>query len=765
MSQYPYLDNVGARAELLGFPNILNFGSQFVSAPRVDMFTHHVSQSMILNNPEFNPLFTGYEEKLIDYTLGKVDIEQDCEVITIIPKYPATALKDGLKNMPTFYVIVKNLDDDKLDYFTVDRYYAGNPGFGWMNQFQNRNQVAEKNILAKGTRIVHSPAVQGDMYCRGANLNTIYGSFPETIEDAFILSESAAKKLETTEINKVVLNMRRDRRPLNLYGDDSYEKFLPEIGMTVRDDGLLFAYRPIHWTTIIADTDRRSLKNPFALQDEPFYIPPGSEIIDLTFTGDKFKLNGNTCFDQAIMHMDAHIKCWERIYEVYDKQRRSVSKLRMTDRMHELFRRAMRHMIVAHRHIPLLDARFNQGMKNFDVEGEGGHVVDFLQVEIVYKAPRPAAKGSKLTDSQGAKGVVGAVLPDDWMPVDAFGIRADMWIDMNSPVGRNNPAQLYECGLNRILEFVRRHVKEAYETKGVDVAWDMLMEAYGDINRNYEKRLRETCVTTQDRKNILEDAITDRPKVWVPPFLDTLRPSPDNHWNAVDNMMAWADKWGVKSSPVSYKSLQADGSGKEFVTRETFAIGSKHIFHLHKIPEISAPGFASVNHIGIPIKSTQESKYFSSSAYYPVAQTPNRYGEDELRVAAIDTDVREIVRFQNLLSNSPTGTALYIRTLLLSEQPTNIGRVAISNGDLMESNAVANLLHNITATLGVETKSTLTTGFDIPEEITDAIWVTDISDDKVDPVKGGAGRRQRVRKVIEILEDDPDVEDMTDIEE
>ena len=353
------------------------------------------------------------------------------------------------------------------------------------------------------------------------------------------------------------------------------------------------------------------------------------------------------------------------------------------------------------------------------------------------------------------------------MPVDEYGIRADMWVDMNSPVGRNNPGQLYETGINRISEFVRRHVADVYANKGSEPAFEDLMDWYNDVNPNYASLIRSHDGTIQDRKKTVEDAIKHGPRIWIPPFLNTLTPNDDDFWNALTNIKKWATKWNVKSSPIKYKSLQSDGAGKEFITDEKFAIGSKYIIHLHKLPVIFAPGPAAVNHIGIPTKANYETKHF------PVTVNPYRYGEDELRVMAMDTPIKEVNRFLNMLSNSPVGVNMTIQSILLSKHPTRIKRIPISNGELARTSAVLKLFHNITATLGVETKRTKIEPFNIPDELTESIWESDIIDAKNAKVgvfsdddgvsKRDTAKRSKVQKMIESMDDTE--EDVSETEE
>lgn len=340
------------------------------------------------------------------------------------------------------------------------------------------------------------------------------------------------------------------------------------------------------------------------------------------------------------------------------------------------------------------------------------------------------------------------------MPVDEYGERADMLIDMNSPVSRNNPSQFYETGINRISEFVRRAIKETLDTKGVDPAFETLMEWYGDVNPNYETLVREICPNTEEKKGVVKDAIEVGPRLWIPPFLNTLTPTGEDPWHALRNVKKWAEKWGAKPSRVKYKIRQADGSGKEFVSDQEFFIGSKYIIHLHKIPEITAPGFAAVNHIGIPTKSNYENKYF------PVSTNPYRFGEDEFRLLAMDGNIREVTRFLNMMANSPKGVNVAVRTLLQADNPTRIKRMPITNGELTKSSAPLRLFHNTTAALGVDTKDTITSSFEVPEELTEAIWstageegdkVADLSDDNDEEVvaRRRSARKARTKKMMD----------------
>lgn len=400
---YNYLGNTTADIRLIGIPNVISPFAQFNSAPRVAMLNHHLPQTMIIDKPEFNKTFTGIEHNLIDYTFNSSRRDYVCEVIAVIPKYTPPLVKSDL--CPQIYVIVLTMEPNgvrHLDYFEINRYFMGANNFGFIPQFAETHLIKPGAILDPNTVMTHSPAVNGNEYSIGTNLNVIYGSFPETIEDAFIISESAAKRMQTQQVSQVIINCRMDRRPLNINGNDYEDKFLPDIGSMVRGDGALCAFRPVHWTTCLADTDPVALREALPLQDDIIYIEPGSKIVDITFNVNHSK--SMNCYEQAKLYEKNNTKCWEDIYTTYMKYK---GKFNLTPKMSTLVTTSIYRMIAQGAHVPSLqaDPDFRKAMRNFDIEGSGstGHIVDFLQAVVTYTVPRMVSNGSKLTDLQGAR--------------------------------------------------------------------------------------------------------------------------------------------------------------------------------------------------------------------------------------------------------------------------------------------------------------------------------------------------------------------------
>jgi len=716
MEKFDYWNNVKMPIELVGYPNVFNPMAQFVSSSRVDMFAGHLMQAMVLNKSEPNKLFTGKEADLINYNFDKSKRKHSFEVLNIIPKYI-----DPMGNIPTtvcplFYVIgLSDSPDGKrhLDVIEVEKYFMGQNGFGFIPSV---SPLSIGDTIEPDELLVKSPRIQDGAYAPGINVNTIYASFPEPIEDAFIISESMYERLRTTAVKKKSISIRADWRPLNIYGDGNTDKFLPDLGQNVRDDGILCAFRPTSLTTAPADSDPRSLREILPFQDIIFQIPePNAKIVDVTYyIGSK---KPNSLYPQAEFYNRAHTKCWENVWNAYFSHK---NKYPLSDAMWELVRRAIYHLLIDREtKVKPLDIDIGK----FDVEGLSRQIVDFIQVEVTYTAERLERHGIKLTGIDGSKGVVGHIYPDEAMPIDEYGVRADLWIDVSSPVARNNPSQFYECGINRISLFVVQKMTEVQNSQGSDAAFEVAMEWCRDVNPNYEKLIREGCLDSVAKKIFVNDTIAKGFHLWIPPYLDTLMSAEGNKWHQLENIKKWQIKWGAWSTPVTFGTRQADGSFNYVTTEESFSIGSKYILLLNKLPEQYAPGIAHVNNFGIPVKSKYDSKNF------PVGQNPYKLGEDEFRIIGLDVDSRWLTRVQGLLSTSPEATRAMIHAKFTAANPSQIDSIDISNGEIYRSSGILKVFHNTSAVLGFDTKNTLISREDIPDDIYSQVWVNDLTDD------------------------------------
>lgn len=695
---YRTLDNdtvVDIRAA--GFPNCLYSFTSTSSASRIIMAGHHQGQTVTIEQPQMDRNFAGMEMNLKDWTIDDSRREQDCEILAIIPKYTAEyGVPVTSKTCPLYVVIVRNLGDNTLDYFEIKRYQSKVNGYGFFPQLLNQNRIRVGEIIPKEMEITPPPAVKGEMYGTGRNVVICFGTFGETIEDANIISESEANAMAIQRIYQVPITCSKEKRPVEIHGSGSERNPFPDIGTFIGADGIIHATRTVNWMCCTEDTDPDRLREVQPVHDNLFQGLPGGEILDLDFIGRSRNMPAG--YEQAQRYMRNGIKFWKDIFQTYTQYKKN---LRPTEKMEELVRDACYRLVLEGEQLPFLNDTHQQAIDGAEIEHPEKGKLDFLHATITYAKRRPFSPGDKLTLHVGGKSVSATVYPDHAMPVDKYGIRAGICMSMTSLFSRTIFGPYWECGMNRISEFVRRKVEAANRDLGPLAAYSLITEWMGDYNPNYRIMTERRTQTMAQKKALVDFTIKDGFYNFIPPFHENFSPSAEDRWNAIRKFKGWWDKWEVPSSPVTFKTKQRDGSFKEFTSVEEVGMGSAYVIHLKHIPRISSPGFASVGHTGIPCPPS------GSAATHPVSKNPSRMGGDEQRVLLMHVDVKWVVRLVNLYGASPIkGTNFMVREMLNSDKPTAVEVFNVSNAELLSGSVILQPFHSTMATIGYNTRAT-----------------------------------------------------------
>lgn len=703
--QYPILGDVTAAPHLLGFPAYMSPFAEKTSSARLGMFSSHLNQGQVIVGAEFPHCFTGFEDDYGTYAFNSTARKDMIEVLEVIPKYRDVQTPQGIATNPLRTVIFRNESTGEIDCFDIKRYFQGTSGFGFEYQMVNDNLVRPGNHIPPETVIAQSPSFKNGHYCYGTNLNTLYLTSPETLEDSIIISESAAAKLETIEIHKIVINIKQADRPLNLYGDENMMRLIPDIGMTVNKEGILCAFRGVSTTTCAADTDPEVITTVQNMGDTLYYVKPGTRVVDVDFIYQKQRLTSQ--YHQAVQYKEHAQKYWENILRTYANLKQAAHQkfkltgnpahqLRITAKFDELVSMALRRLIAMGGQVP---PEFQ--VNNTEMLGENNQVVEFVQMVITVAVPHKVQPGSKLSDRQGSKGVVSAIIPDHMMPVDDYGFVAHVIIASNSPVSRMNMGQLYEPDINRIAEFVRRRVEAEYKSGNPLVAFNTLYEWYKDISPETAKLTIEDFTSDAKKAAHVRFVIQNGVFNHILPYSANI-----THLN-VDR---WGEKWNAPLSAVTFKILDEAGELKTVRTVEDdMSIGGKYTLFLCKRPEATSAGVGYVSHHAIPTKPGSSARLQS-----PVKMTPVKIlGEDEGRLARSGCRAEAVVRLMNLNANSlRCGVEKVVQTIATHPNPTTIGRIDVSNEDLANSCAPTSIYHYETSALGLETRQTVAT--DIP---------------------------------------------------
>ena len=287
------------------------------------------------------------------------------------------------------------------------------------------------------------------------------------------------------------------------------------------------------------------------------------------------------------------------------------------------------------------------------------------------------------------------------MPVNDFGVRADMIQAPASVFNRMNMSQMYEQFLNCTSYTVIQKMK----TMTVPEAYEYLLEYFYDVNPCYGELVEQTVQNSYARKEgIVKRAVVDEVIVLVcPSYLDTLN---------VEWAIKMEKKYGVMATPVEYNMRDSEGKLIRRVrTLRNIWIGKKYIYILCKIPHARACSQTYVNQWETPLRI--KSAKFKSQ--YPVGLTPIRVGEDENRNMVMMIGARMAFRILSLYANAPEATNKLTETLLTAEYPTRLSWVDVTDEQLRKSNQMIKVYKHIATTVGVDVDNPIATD----EEIAD----------------------------------------------
>lgn len=699
--KFPYMDNLKVDSRLVGFPTVLIPFAEKDSSGRIDMYSSHQGQALVVDGCEFPQIFTGFENDLKNYWIDPSKRNQDIQVLAAIPKYRPMGGDYHIAETPSITIIYLGQDDGLIGYCTLERYFRGTDGYGYQNIWHHNHMTwAPNSYVSKDTVLSRCPAIKGEKVMFGVNANVAYMTLPDTIQDAFPISESLAEKLTTTAVYKMTIPVNPNYHPLNTYGDDVTYKFMPDIGEYVNPDtGIVFAARPINMATFPSDTFGSQMNEVQGMHDVIYRIPPGSKIVDITVHEPPKQSSGNhQVYAQTSKYTEGLREYYKSILAVWKEHR---TRYKCTHEMNTLITEAITRLSAMGEKKIAGSFPFRARTR---LVNRSEQPIEFMQIDITYVYKRKFSEGFKLTARHGDKGVACRVYKDEDMPVDEQGVRADIVIDPGATIKRMNLGQLAESALNRVSEFVKRKLTEVYATDPKAAAY-MLLDYYNDVNPNYANLIRSIKDTDHKLIQHVAEAIADKIYLNVPPFLETTYQD--------DFFTKLQEKWNVPVSRVTYTLLSEDGDKRyTYTSEEPVCIGSKYLMLLCKLPEPSSPGVARLSHTGAPIKDPSSEKRQSS-----ISRSPVRMGEDELRNRAMDVDTKIDTRFMALQSGSPLGVAVATETLMTAEHPTAIYEMPISDEDLANTNSPTVLMHHIFATMGIESKQAVAGPQDFPHFI------------------------------------------------
>ena len=280
------------------------------------------------------------------------------------------------------------------------------------------------------------------------------------------------------------------------------------------------------------------------------------------------------------------------------------------------------------------------------------------------------------------------------MPVDDFGIRAEIIVDPVSVFNRMNPSQWYEQFLLRTAEMIQIQVTNMFagkDPKKDDLPWELaferVVEFLGDVNPKWGELLRERHPTILDKQYLVGEVLRGELYVQLTPFQEGV----DQHLIA-----ALKEKYDIRRTPLSFELPRQDGTLRHVRTKKEMLIGYEYWFALYKTPHMHCSGLAYVNQYHCPVRANSLAKLM-----YPISQTPIRLGEDEIRNLSMVAGTDESARILGTYANSLPAVTKLGEHLLFDKCPSRIERIEMTTKEIIQANSINNVVKHTFSCLGV----------------------------------------------------------------
>lgn len=657
--------------ELLGMSNLLCIDPLSCSSQRLNMLSSNVPQAYLPNGAEPPLAFTGYENKFGKYLFNDTTVKEDSYIKAVIPR---NVVRHGSR-VPSYTIILASIDGT-LDVMEIDSFYQGAKTFGFESVMVNGHLLHTDEFISAGTQFTKSPAFdEYDNYCQGVNVNVAMMTDMRVPEDSFRISESCAKKFESTAINTISISVAKDEVPLTLYGDG---KCMPDVGEVVKDHGILMGIRKINQESALTDMDKESLSTPDYIHDELFVAPEGSTVIGIEVIGNNrvmSELGGEgSIYSQLCDYNDAMNTYYKNVVTEYHKLMFENPNYKTTDEFNSLVMYCL----------SLQPSERNRMQKLKRVKRK--HDIEFCTIKLTYKYTRPVGAAFKFTGRDGAKGVIPNITPDEDMPIDEDGIRSDFVISSDSPLNRLNNVQLEEMDVNRCGELIRLRILNG--TIPMDKALSSILDFLEIVCPPYRRIIQRTVIERGTQEEYLEMCLEKGIRKQIIPG--------SKHMN--EDMIRRLDaRFNIRKTFVTFATRDKNGVRKVERSQEPVMIGSKYMYVLCKIPllEMSAMEYAHISHHGVPIKPRSDRTKGQSLC----GKTPIKMGEDETALATHSIGTKPVARLHGL-SNSPIAVKKLQQLQLSADKPSDIGGVPMTDKEVVTTSRMVQICDEVSVPCG-----------------------------------------------------------------
>jgi hypothetical protein len=657
---------------LLGINSINGF-SAHNSSPRAVMFMSHISQHLTLNEGEPPLILSGLETELAKSTFS-TRVPTNSTVLTTIERFPTVGMNSYAFN-PESMLIIEN-EARQLDCIQLSYYKSLHQHFGFKNKFNEEamSKIYPNSSIPAGTVLADPPSVTKDgYYTYGKNLNTVLVSSPDVGEDAIIISESAAKSMTFNVYERRTIGTGRDNIPVNLFGTPNNYKGFPDIGDEIREDGLLMLLRSTEENMAVSTQSIHDLQEPGSIFDKRHYTRPGKgrvimvEVIRSENEGNNIPAAIRAQLDKYWLTTKTY---YERIINFYEEYRRvyrnkyNTDVVKMSDAFNELLRRAY--------FVTGQATKFDRERSSVELQYRKDPLDEYT-ITFTVEYTMEAREGVKISGRAGDKGVITKVQPDELMPFDKNGVRADVMVCAGSTVSRMNLGRLYEHYFGAVSRETKTKLKNIFGIGDkVPSFREFVNGSHPDqfnLAFNYLEGLL-AIVCPELHKKFMEYSFSHKCKYVHECIEDECRfimrvegnPSPHDIANTLENS---------PYKPFRDSVYLRDENGNLLETKEPIRIAPMHFMVHDKIGDAwSSVSTAKLQHFGLlsPISKSEKTQY--NFRFNPV----RTMGETELRIIASYAGPEALAEIVDR-NNSIFTQKMAAWNIISNPTPTNIDNI------------------------------------------------------------------------------------------
>jgi len=240
----------------------------------------HFSAHLPLSTPDERIVKSGIEYELGKY-INDIRIDRDSVVKGFVARYPN--ISSEIKCGGTLFLEYEEDGFVFIDCIEIEEYKSSHTFFGYkLTETPEFTSLAYNAPIKQGTVLAKADSYGEDgSYKYGLNANVALMSHPSVSEDGYVISESFAKRAKFTSILKRTINVTKEDILVNLYGNKDTFKFIPDIGESVREDGLLCATRKRNDFFSVSDLNNSNLCSVDFIFDNLTYVNTNSKVIDI----------------------------------------------------------------------------------------------------------------------------------------------------------------------------------------------------------------------------------------------------------------------------------------------------------------------------------------------------------------------------------------------------------------------------------------------------------------------------------------------------